>query len=76
MHYYNKMRNEDTEDLKIFEKKLIEIDDKKKNIVNAIADGLYNPSMKIAMSDLEEQKSQVTNMINEIKVNLSLNSST
>lgn len=64
----NKIRNEDTEDPKIFLKKLSEIDNKIENIVNAIADGLYNPSMKNAMSDLEEQKSQITNVINEIKI--------
>ncbi len=68
IHHYNKIRNEDTEDLKIFEKRLNEIDNKIENIVNAIADGLYSPSMKTAMSDLEEQKSQITNMINEIKI--------
>lgn len=70
--YYNRMVNEDAEDLVLLESKAKDIQKKIDNIVNAIAEGMYNASMKQAMSRLEEEKSQITSTIYDLQHKLEL----
>ncbi len=65
--HYQKIKSEDKDDLKVFEQKLSEIQGKIDNIVNAIADGMYNPTMKSTMDKLEQEKAQVSTMISDIR---------
>lgn len=64
---YSKMKAEKNNDLKMFNKKLNEIQNKMDKMVNAVADGFYNPTMKNKMNELEEEKNQILIYINEIK---------
>lgn len=68
--HYQKMQQEDSGDLTVLEKKLNEIQGKINNIVNAIADGMYNLSMKATMDKLEQEKAEVSSMISEIRSKL------
>ncbi|WP_057979439.1 recombinase family protein, partial [Caloramator mitchellensis] len=72
--YYNKMIHEDAEDLELLEEKLKEIQKKIDNIVSAIADGMYSPTMKVAMNKLEEEKNQVISTIHELRHKLETHS--
>lgn len=56
---------EEKKDIQAFERKLADIQKKLDNIVTAIADGLYNPSMKATMDKLEQEKADVLIMISE-----------
>ena len=68
--HYQKMQQEDSGDFTVLEKKLNEIQGKINNIVNAIADGMYNLSMKATMDKLEQEKAEVSSMISEIRSKL------
>jgi site-specific DNA recombinase len=65
---FNASKTEDKNDLKMFEKKLKEIDKNIDNIVKAVAKGLYSPAMNKAMENLENEKTSLNNMINDIKI--------
>jgi site-specific DNA recombinase len=65
IQYYENSKREDKKDIKAFERRLTEIQKKLDNIVIAIADGLYNSSMKSIMDKLEQEKAEVTIMISE-----------
>jgi site-specific DNA recombinase len=64
---YQKLQQEDIGDLKILEQKYNEIQNKIDNIINAIADGMYNPSMKVSMGRLEQEKDEISSTISEMK---------
>ena len=67
IEHYEKSKVENKKDIKVFERKLADIQKKLDNIVSAIADGLYNQSMKATMDTLEKEKADATIMINEIQ---------
>lgn len=54
-------------ELKQAKEELASIDGKIKNIVDAIADGLYNSSLKDKLKELEERKVMVGSMIRELE---------
>ena len=56
IEHYEKSKVENKKDIKVFERKLADIQKKLDNIVSAIADGLYNQSMKATMDTLEKEK--------------------
>lgn len=72
IEHYNKLREEDAEDIKLLDYKLSDIQKKIDNMMAAVADGFYNPSMKTSLSNLEEEKETVTNAMNDIKRKLNL----
>jgi site-specific DNA recombinase len=65
--HYKKMQKEESGDLTVLEKKMADIQGKIDNMVNAIADGLYNSSMKATMDKLEQEKTEVSSIISEIR---------
>jgi site-specific DNA recombinase len=67
IEHYEKSKVENKKDIKVFERKLADIQKKLDNIVSAIADGLYNQSMKATMDTLEKEKADATIMISEIQ---------
>ena len=54
-------------DLPVFRQRLKDVEDKIKNIVDAIADGLYNPSMKNTLTELESDKNTLLGLISELE---------
>lgn len=70
IEHYEKSKVEDKKDIKAFEKKLADIQKKLDNIVSAIADGLYNQSMKATMDKLEKEKSDISIRIGETRCKL------
>lgn len=68
---YNHATSENTEipkQIKIYEKKLSDIEFELSNIVNAIAKGMFHESMKEKMDDLEASKSALKIRIEEAKL--------
>ena len=63
--HHKKTKQEDTKDIQSFKKNLGSIQKKLDNIIAAITDGLYNPSMKTSMDSLEKEKATVLIMISE-----------
>ncbi len=63
--YALKQQKEIMDDTKIFEKEIKEVQDQINNIVNAIASGMFHPSMKEKMDLLENRKSELTLYLNE-----------
>ena len=61
------LKNENSDNIKIFEKELLETESKINNIVQAVTDGLYNPTMKDKMTELENKKNELIVMIEEEK---------
>lgn len=55
-------------DIKLFTEQLAGTETEINNIVNAIADGMYHPSMKLKMDSLESKKSMLTQKIQEAKL--------
>ncbi|OIQ11529.1 hypothetical protein MOOTH_15150 [Moorella thermoacetica] len=64
----NKQRLErNSKELDYTRQQLVEVEKKISNIVNAIADGLYSPTMKETLAKLEEEKARLQVAINEIQ---------
>lgn len=73
IHEYAKKQNiEISHDIKEYEKELYTIKNQIDNILTAVADGFYNPSMKNKMNELESQKSLLSIRLDEAKRELSL----
>lgn len=70
MEHYEKIAKEDSSDLNLFKNRLSEIESKLNNIADAIADGMYNPTMKNAMAKLEDDKIKITTAMNDIILKL------
>lgn len=64
----SKFKDVHKDDLQEFEKELKETDKQLNNIVNAIANGMFNTTMKDKMSELEEKKNNLIIMIEEEKI--------
>ena len=62
------------EDIITYNKELNDIESKINNIVEAIADGLYNPAMKEKLTSLEAKKNTLLIRINEAEREATLNS--
>lgn len=57
----------DTKELKSLQARLQEVETKINNIVDAVAAGLYNPTMKETLTKLEEQKAYIQSRLYEIE---------
>lgn len=69
IYEYAQKQNEDLlEDIKAFEKELSKIDTQINNMVEAIANGMFHPSMKEKMTVLENKKSEIISIIEETKI--------
>ncbi len=64
---YQKAQKEDREDLKLFRERLKDVQSKITNIVNAIAAGMFHPSMKEKMDVLEDEKAKIVTSITELE---------
>lgn len=69
-----KQSKEIDKDIKSYENELAGIQTKLNNIVNAIADGLYQPSMKEKLDELEQRKSNIIITLSEAKRQKEVNS--
>lgn len=61
------LKNTIPDDIKQFEAELCGINRQIDNMVSAIANGMFHPSMKAKMDELENQKELLTNRIDEAK---------
>lgn len=62
-----KMQSEQTSNIEIFEKELSKVKLQINSIIEAIKDGLYNPSMKDTMNELESKKNELILLIEDEK---------
>jgi len=62
---YNESLNKNETQFTHAKSELKKVQEKIDNIIKAISDGLYNPSMKTAMTELEHQKESLSNVISE-----------
>lgn len=60
--------SEINKDIKIFETQLVQVEKEIKNIVDAIAAGMFHPSMKEKMDELEAKKSHLIQELEEAKL--------
>ncbi len=65
-----------TGSIKQFEKELNSTQKEIDNLINAIAAGMFHPSMKDKMDQLESKKTELTIMLNEAKMQKQINSPT
>ncbi len=68
-HYYSTQADK-KKDILIFEQRLADTQKKLDNFINAIADGLYNSSMKATMDKLEQEKADILIIITEYQTKL------
>ena len=72
--YTQKQNKEIAEDIILYRKELKDIEGKMNNIVEAVANGLYNPIMKEKLTELESRKNTLVIRINEAERESKLNS--
>lgn len=65
-----KFKSEYKSEITVFEKELKDTEKQIANIVEAVANGFYNPAMKDKMSELEDKKNNLVVMIAEEKIKL------
>lgn len=70
--YTEKQTNIISKDIKIYKDELTGIETEIGNIVNAIASGMFHPSMKEKMDVLEERKAILKNRIREAEIQLEI----
>lgn len=74
--YTTSQQKEIQNDVRIFEEDLKKVQKEIDNIVNAIAAGMFHPSMKDKMTELEEKKSELNISILEARRQFDINSPT
>ena len=74
MAYTQEQSKTITEDIITYKKELKDIEGKINNIVEAVANGLYNPVMKEKLTSLESQQNTLLIRINEAEREANLNS--
>lgn len=71
--HYNRMTSANTEELKALEKRSRALQFEIDNIINAISQGMFHPSLKEKMDNLEVEKSKISNYITEVKTSMTSN---
>lgn len=72
--YALRQNKEIQEDIERFKKQLKDIQQKLDNMANAVAEGLFNPTMINKMAALENEKADIELMLEEAKIQLQINS--
>ncbi len=70
IEHYHSTQTDKKKGIQVFEQRLADTQKKLDNFINAIADGLYNSSMKITMDKLEQEKAEILMIINEYQTKL------
>ncbi|WP_371368107.1 hypothetical protein [Sporomusa rhizae] len=68
IEHYHSTQADKKKDIQVFEQRLADTQKKLDNFISAIADGLYNPSMKATMDKLEQEKADILIIITEYKL--------